>query len=298
LAPRGGAVGVGEAGSFASRATASGGLIEMSACSPSSSASLSCTFAQVAAPRSRAVVDQNLLQELAAIHLGLHKLTLEYTPTQAKRRSHTHRLASLSGVADTVKALRAELRVMLSIRMLPGRVRRFWWQARRYARRTGDEFSLNSAARPAGLAQVLARARGRTRVVELGTDTAWSAIALALDDRARRVVTYDPCVRPEREVYLNFAGTGVRKRIDLRYEPDSVGPRPGDPPVQLLFIDSSHDRESVVTAFGAWRAALAPDAIVVFHDYSHPDYPGVRRAVADLDLSGQEDVGVFVWRAS
>jgi predicted O-methyltransferase YrrM len=201
----------------------------------------------------------------------------------------------LSGVADAVKALHAEARVMLSVRVLPRRVRRFWWHARRCARRTGDHFSLHSAARPAELAQLLVLARGRTEVVELGTGTAWSAISLALDDPARRVVSHDPCARPEREVYLDLAGVGVRERIDLRGEPDSVGPRPDDPPVQLLFVDSSHERESVVTAFRAWRAALASDAVVVFHDYGHPDYPGVRDAVADLDLSGQESGGVFVW---
>jgi predicted O-methyltransferase YrrM len=185
---------------------------------------------------------------------------------------------------------------MLSVRILPGRVRRFWWRARWYARRAGDHFSLRSAARPAELAQLLVLARGRTAVVELGTGTAWSAIALALDDPARRVVSLDPCTRPEREIYLDLAGVRVRERIDLRDEPDSVGPRPGDLPVQLLFIDSSHERESVVAAFRAWRAVLASDAVVVFHDYGHPDYPGVRDAVADLDLSGHESGGVFVWR--
>jgi predicted O-methyltransferase YrrM len=104
-------------------------------------------------------------------------------------------------------------------------------------------------------------------------------------------------VRPEREAYLNLAGRGVRERIDLRNEPDSTGPRPADPPVQLLFIDSSHEREAVVAAFRAWRSALAPDALVVFHDHGHPDYPGVREAVEELALSGQGRDGLFIWRA-
>jgi predicted O-methyltransferase YrrM len=203
----------------------------------------------------------------------------------------------LSCVAERLKALHAEVRVMLAARMLSARVRRFWWHARRHARQTGDQFSLRSAARPAELAQLLVLARGRSAVVELGTGTAWSAIALALDDPTRRIVSYDPCARPEREAYLDLAGVGVRERIDLREEPDSLGPRSGDPPVQLLFIDSSHERECVVKALGAWRAALAPGAVVVFHDYGHPRYPGVRDAVAELELSGRESGGVFVWRA-
>ncbi len=187
---------------------------------------------------------------------------------------------------------------MLSLRELPTPVRGFWWRARRHARRSGDEFSLASAARPSELAQLLRLARGRTAVVELGTGTAWTAVALALDDRARQVVTYDPCARRERDAYLDLAGADVRERIVLREDPDSAGPRPDDPPAQLLFIDSLHERESVLTAFRTWQSALTPDAVVVFHDYGHPDYPGVRDAITELGLApgGQERGGLFVWR--
>jgi predicted O-methyltransferase YrrM len=206
-------------------------------------------------------------------------------------------VSGLANAPSAIGAIRAELRLALSLRVLPARVAGFWWRARRHARRTGDRFSLDSAARPAELAELLASARGCTSVVELGTGTAWSAIALALADGARRVISYDPCLRPAREAYLDLAGRGVQGRIDLRDEPDSTGPRPGDSPVQLLFIDSSHERDAVLAAFGAWRGALAPHAVVVFHDHGHPDYPGVREAVTELGLSGQERGGLFVWRA-
>ena len=53
----------------------------------------------------------------------------------------------------------------------------------------------------------------------------------------------------------------------------------------------------MLRAFAAWRGALAPGAIVVFHDYGHPAYPGVREAVNELGLRGSERGGVFVWRA-
>lgn len=192
---------------------------------------------------------------------------------------------------------RQQVRVLLSLRVLPTGVARFFWRAYRHAQRTGDHFSLASAARPGELAELLALAHGRIRVVELGTGTAWSAIALALDDPRRQVVTYDPCVRQEREAYLDLAGPSVRARIDLRAEPDSRGPRDGEPSVEMLFIDSLHEREAVLAAFGAWRDALAPGAVVAFHDYGHPDYPGVREAIVDLALSGQESGGLFVWLA-
>lgn len=190
--------------------------------------------------------------------------------------------------------MRAELGLLLSLRVLPGRVAWFFVRARWRARRIGDRFSLQSAARPHELAELLAAASGRARVVELGTGTAWSAIALALDDPKRRVISYDPCVRVEREAYLDLAGLDTRERIELRAEPDSHGPHDGDAPVELLFIDSLHEREAVLSAFAAWRGALAPGALTVFHDFGHPAYPGVREAVAELELSGHERGGLFV----
>jgi predicted O-methyltransferase YrrM len=188
------------------------------------------------------------------------------------------------------------LRWLLSLRALPAPVALFVWRATRHAHRVEDRFSLASAARPAELARLLALAGPRESVVELGTGTAWAAIAFALGDRTRRVLSYDPCVRDEREAYLELAGPSVRVRIELRAEPDIHGPRDGDPPVQMLFIDSSHDREAVMAAFRAWRHALEPGAVVAFHDFGHPDYPGVREAILDLALSGQESGGLFVWR--
>jgi len=194
--------------------------------------------------------------------------------------------------------VRANVRLLMSLRVLPWRIARFYWRARRHALRSGDHFSLASAARPGELAELLALAAGRHVVVELGTGTAWSAIALALDDDARRIVSYDPSARAERERYLDLAGARVRERIELRAEPDSRGPRAGDQPVQLLFIDSEHARAPVLAAFAAWRQALAPGGVVVFHDYAHPAYPGVREAVDELGLTGSERGGLFVWQAT
>jgi hypothetical protein len=67
--------------------------------------------------------------------------------------------------------------------------------------------------------------------------------------------------------------------------------------VELLFIDSSHERAPTVLEFRAWRPLLGPGAVVVFDDYGHPDWPGVAEAVADLGLDGEVRGGLFVWRA-
>jgi predicted O-methyltransferase YrrM len=175
-----------------------------------------------------------------------------------------------------------------------------WFQARarRAARAAGDEFSLVSATRPEDLARLLRLARGRREVVELGTGTAWTTISLALADDRRRVTGYDPIVRPERERYLGLAGPRARERIELVDQPGEQGPAGrlsvGGPAVDLLFVDSSHEREATVREVTAWRPALAPGALVVLDDYDHPDFPGVREAVAQLGLHGEQAGTLFV----
>jgi hypothetical protein len=63
----------------------------------------------------------------------------------------------------------------------------------------------------------------------------------------------------------------------------------------MLFIDSTHEREGTLTEFRAWRERLAPGAVVAFHDYGHPEFPGVAQAVAELGLDGEVHGGLFVW---
>jgi predicted O-methyltransferase YrrM len=193
-------------------------------------------------------------------------------------------------------ATRRALREVLRLRVLPPQVARFQWRARRRARALGDTFALESSTRPSDLARLLKLARGRERVVELGTANGWTAIALALDHSERRVFTFDPFDRPERRAYLELVPDRVRGRIVFTAAPGSVGPGGPGPGgaddasphgIELLYIDSSHDRAETIAEVQAWQRALAPGALIVFDDYAHPDYPGVREAVADLGLRGE-----------
>ena len=180
-------------------------------------------------------------------------------------------------------------------RVLPPRVALFHLRARAAAARTGDQFSLMSATRPADLAGLLGLARGAMRVVELGTGTGWTALSLALAEAGRSVVTYDPIDRPQRELYLRLLDAGVRARVTFVRAPGSDGPR--DPrPVDLLYIDSDHEREATIREFGVWRPVLRAGAIVVFDDYGNPNYPGVREAVCELSLAGEERGTLFIHR--
>ncbi len=189
--------------------------------------------------------------------------------------------------------VRVELRYLAGLRGLPSRVALFMLRARVVALRAGDPFSLSSATRPRNLALLLQLARGRRRVVELGTGTGWTALALALDDPGRQVTTFDTTVREQRRRYAALAGAAA-DRVTFVDEAGISGPRDGRA-VELLYIDSSHERQPTVDEFAVWHPVLAPGAAVVFDDYDHPVYPGVREAVAELGLVGEQRGTLFVW---
>ncbi|HEX5308885.1 MAG TPA: class I SAM-dependent methyltransferase [Solirubrobacteraceae bacterium] len=173
----------------------------------------------------------------------------------------------------------------------------FHWRAHRLALRLGDSFSLTSATRPRDLAKLIELAHSRKCVVELGTGTAWTAISLALANRACKVVSYDPIERPERDFYIRLVGLSVRDRVELIVAPGADGGAGGDQPVDMLYIDSSHACQETIREVRAWQPALADDALLVFDDFTHPLYPGVREAVAQLGLGGQQHGSLFVHRA-
>jgi hypothetical protein len=50
---------------------------------------------------------------------------------------------------------------------------------------------------------------------------------------------------------------------------------------QFVYIDASHDRESVQDDLQAWWERLTPDGVMAGHDY-HPDHEGVIRAVNEF----------------
>lgn len=187
------------------------------------------------------------------------------------------------------------LRLAASLRRLPPRVAVFYVKALRAGRRVDDDFGLVSGTRPRELAQLLDVARGHRNVVELGTGSAWTAIALALSDSGRRVVSYDPVARPHREVYLELVPANVRRRIELVEGRAEDGPAEGAS-ADLVFVDSSHERDETVATFEAWSRALAPGGIMAFHDWEEPLYPGVTEAIRSLGLRGEAHGYLFVWR--
>lgn len=164
----------------------------------------------------------------------------------------------------------------------------------RLAEELGDDRALAEASSDTSLAWLLKFARGRKRVAEIGTSAGWAAVALALADPERDVLSVDPFPHPRRDRYVDLAPE-TRGRIEFMQRRGEQGPPPGRR-FDFLFIDDAHVREEVVATFRAWRPALIRGAVVVFHDY-HPTWPGVIEAVDELGLKGRLRGTSYMWRA-
>jgi hypothetical protein len=181
-----------------------------------------------------------------------------------------------------------------SLRKLPPDVRSFYIRALWTAWRERDQYSFDVVARPHDLAAILRLAADSDRVVELGTATAWTSIALCLARSSRRVATYDPIERPQRQLYLDLAPAEVQNRITFVHAPGRTGPV-NDETIEFLFVDGSHEREDTIATFNVWRPAMAEGGRIVFHDYLDPGNPGVTEAIEELQLQGYSSGRLFVW---
>ncbi len=189
---------------------------------------------------------------------------------------------------------RSLARLLLATRALPARAALFQARAMLRAARLGDDWALVSSTRPADVAELLRLASGRRRAVELGTATGWTSGALLLADGERRLSSYDPVVREHRDAYLALLPRAARRRLELIAAP---GDEARGEEVELLFVDSSHDRAATVAEVRAWQPRMAAGGLVVLHDYGNPAYPGVAEAVEELGLDGRPRSGMYVWRA-
>jgi predicted O-methyltransferase YrrM len=181
-----------------------------------------------------------------------------------------------------------------SLARLPRPVALFWYRALRRAQAERDTWSIDVACRPTELRILLDALDGARTVAEIGTAAAWTTCCLALADQRREVHSWDVEAHPERERYLALLQPADRSRVHLHNRPGGLGPD-DPPPVDGVFIDSSHEREETIATFRLFESVLAPGGVVAFHDWQDPAYPGVTQAIRELELDGEARGHLFVW---
>lgn len=58
-------------------------------------------------------------------------------------------------------------------------------------------------------------------------------------------------------------------------------------PIAFLFLDGLHDAHNVALDYAKYSEFVQVGGLIAFHDYSNPDFPGVRHVVDGLLLSGR-----------
>lgn len=182
-----------------------------------------------------------------------------------------------------------------SLAQLPRPVAGFWLRAMQRAQSEHDTWSIDVACRPAELRVLLDTLAGAKRVAEIGTAAAWTTCCLALSEPGREVHSWDVEAHPERERYLGLLSLADRARVHLHDRPGGLGPA-DPPPVDAVFIDSSHEYDETVATFRTWERVVTEGGIIAFHDWQDDAYPGVTEAVRDLGLEGEGRGHLFVWR--
>jgi predicted O-methyltransferase YrrM len=212
------------------------------------------------------------------------------------RRGRPHLFRTGDDRSPVERARRLALQAV-SLARLPRPVAAFWLRAMRRAQADRDTWSIDVACRPAELRVLLHALADAPRVAEVGTAAGWTTACIALARPGREVHSWDIEAHPERDRYLALLADADRARVHLHDRPGGLGPAE-PPPVDAVFIDSSHELAETIATFRAWEPAVSSGGVIAFHDYDDDDYPGVTEAVRELGLQGDVRGHLFVWRKS
>ena len=142
----------------------------------------------------------------------------------------------------------------------------------------------------------LAPIEGNPLLVDFGTGWGKSAVSLALTCPQAEVVTFDPgdvyCLQRNVENheaylekvrgYIETAGvTNIRHLLGNSTTIDQPAVT-GGREIDILNIDSDHTYETTTKEIKRWVPLVKLGGIVMFHDYEHPNAPGVGIAIKEL----------------
>ena len=136
---------------------------------------------------------------------------------------------------------------------------------------------------------------GRGTAVDLGTYKGRSAILLA--QHADNVFTFDRYESGEAAHTLEATRINVHRYPSIHaavMDSRCAAERFADRSVDVLFIDTNHDRKSVLADYAAWKPKLAAGARVLFHDYCLV-WPEVVQAANELLATDLREIETRGW---
>lgn len=124
--------------------------------------------------------------------------------------------------------------------------------------------------------------------VNVGAGHGTSSLAMAEACPQAEIYSVDSdtwFLKCERDTFM-MAGIKHPHQIHANsHAPDLIFEHKAD----LIFIDADHREEEVRADILKWIQYIRNEGIIAFHDYDHPNYPGVKIAVDEL-MAGQEEV--------
>ena len=121
---------------------------------------------------------------------------------------------------------------------------------------------------PRFLYDLCTRLSGQGEVVEIGTMSGKSTIALAFARKQRGgtpVHTIDIAEHPE--VVANLTRTGVADWVVRHVDRSSSVVKTWEAPIELLWIDADHSYRGLLTDLRLWTPHVVPGGVVAIHDY-------------------------------
>lgn len=146
------------------------------------------------------------------------------------------------------------------------------------------------------------------RLVEVGSYKGRSTVALAMalfERNAGSLIAIDPHAptgkasytieHGDADTYAEYEANLVRAGVagfvtTLRTTSSQARTTYDMRPIDMLFVDGSHDYEDVLADIDAWAPLLSSNAVVAFND---PYVPGVNRAIRERIASGMLTVASF-----
>jgi len=137
--------------------------------------------------------------------------------------------------------------------------------------------------------QVLSPLEGHPVIIEFGTGHGRSAATIGLSCPQGTVYTFDPGIP-----YINEGQNEEEYEADTRkmismsgatnviFERISNLDKEWTTPIDAINIDSDHSYEQTKDEINKWIPLLKKGGHAFFHDYGHPNAPGVKQAIDEL----------------